>query len=375
MKRLIFAAAAVLVAAVLLSAKSPETPQGSSPYVLMEASTGAVIDSRDPDKRVNAGSMTKLMALLMVAEDIETGRYSPGDVLTASQSVYGTKGAVVWLEPGDKMTVDELLKSAVIGNANDAMIVLAEKSEGSLEKFVMRMNAEAFDFGMRDTAFYSPCGYYDEREYTTAHDLALVCRELSRYEFMLPYFKTWRDFVKEGETELVNENTLARTYERHIGFKACHSEDSGYCIAEGGRDENGTVFIAVILGAADEDEMFTNARMLLKKGFMEYKVTATMFPDEMLMPVKVRDGTESAVEIRLRSQNNIVIPKGVGELRTVVVIPDFLNAPLRKGQPIGTAAFYNGSTLMYETDIIVNEGVDQLTLGFTMKKMLLKLLK
>ena len=237
------------------------------------------------------------------------------------------------------------------------------------------MNCRAFDLGLRDTAFYSPYGYYDEREYTTAHDLAVICSELFRYDFMQPYFKTWRDFIREGQTELENENTLSRTYDRHAGFKAAHSDESGYCIAECGKDEEGTAYIAVVLGAPDEDSMYAAAKGLVKSGFSGYKVTTPGFLDELLRPVKVKNGVDSAVEVCLKSQSTVVVPKGVSELSNVIVIPDYLSAPLRKGQKIGTAAFYNGDTLVYETDIVVKNDVKKLTYGYILRKMLLNLIE
>lgn len=344
-------------------------------YILIESTTGTVIEEKNPSQRLNAGYMSKLMTLLLIAEDIETGKYLLSTELTASSSVTGTKGAVVWLESGDRMTVEELIKSVIIGNANDAVTVLAEKSEKTIDEFVLRMNGEAFDMGLRDTAFYSPYGYYDEREYTTVHDIAVICSKLAKYDFMKPYFKTWRDFVKSGQTELVNENTLARTYDRHIGFKACHSDESGYCIAEGGINDSGMCYIAVILGAESDDVSFGSAKKLINKGFSDYKVTATMFPDEMLMPIRVRNGEDSAVEIHLRNQSNLVVPRGVNELSTVVIIPEYLTAPLEKGQKIGSAGFYSEKNLVCEIDIITSDSVDKLTFGFILKKTLYNLLK
>lgn len=370
---MIILAAEMLMHLCLTAAMAEET--GDFAYILIEAETGTVLEEHNSDVQMNAGSMTKLMSLLLVAEDIETGKYSLDTELTASQSVQGTKGAVIWLEPGDKLTADELLKGAIIGNANDALTVLAERSERNLEDFTARMNSEAFDMGLRNTAFYSPHGYFDEREYTTAHDLAVICSKLVKFKQLEPYFKTWRDFIKEGQTELVNENTLARTYDRHIGFKAAHSEQSGYCIAEGGRDENGTTYIAVILGADSEETSLPAAKKLVKKGFSDYRVTVPGFLDELLRPVKVRNGVDSAVEVGLRSQNTIVIPKGVRELSNVVVIPKFVDAPLRKNQKIGMVAFYSGESLVYETDIIVKNDVKKLSYGYVFKELLLNLIE
>ena len=361
----------LLVSALFISAGKNTDVQADCPaYILMEARTRAVLDEYNPDLQVNAGYMSKLMALLLIAEDIEDGKYTTDTIMTASQAVAGTEGAVVWIEPAENITVDELLKAVIIGNANDAMTVLAENSEQSVENFIMRMNSGAFDLGLRDTAFYSPYGYYDEREHTTAHDLAVICAELSEYTILEPYFITWRDFIRNGMAELVNENTLSRTYENHIGFKASHSEKSGYCIAEGGRNSEGTTYIAVVLGAENDDISMKKAKELVNRGFSDYHITATMFPDEMLMPIKVKNGTELAVEIRLKNQSNLVVPKNIHELNTVVVLPDFLTAPVKKGQVIGSAGFYSGETLVCETDIIVQDNVSELSFPYSFRKIL-----
>lgn len=367
---------ALLISALFMSADGAEDVQAKySAHILIEARTGAVLDEYNSDLQLNAGYMTKLMSLFLIAEDIENGKYTTDTVVTASQAVAGTDGAVVWIEPNESITVDELLKAVIIGNANDAMTVLAEYSEQSVENFVMRMNSEAFDLGLRSTAFYSPYGYYDEREHTTAHDLAIICAKLSEYDALERYFRTWRDFVRDGKAELVSENTLSRNYDPHIGFKASHSEKSGYCIAEGGRNSEGTVYISVVLGAENDDISMKKAKELINKGFSGFHVTATMFPDEMLMPIKVKNGVELAVEVYLKNQSNLVVPKSVSELNTVVVLPDYLTAPLKKGQVIGSAGFYSGDTLVCETDIIVKNNVDSLSFGYSFRKILSDIIK
>jgi D-alanyl-D-alanine carboxypeptidase (penicillin-binding protein 5/6) len=263
----------------------------------------------------------------------------------------------------------------ITGNANDAATVLAENSQGSVEDFVLRMNNKAEELGLRNTVFRSPCGYYDENEYSTAHDIALICRELVKYDMLTEYFRIWRDFVKSGQTELVNENTLARTYERHIGFKACHSEQSGYCIAEAGRNEKGTVYISVVLGAEDEDISFGKAKRLINTGFSDYKITATMFPDEMLHPLEVRNGTENSVEMQIQKQDMLVVPVGVNELSSVIVIPEYIDAPVKRGQKIGMASFYNDDVLVCEIPITAKENVNELSFGWIFRETLLKLIK
>lgn len=353
--------------------KKEETIPLPASYVLMECRTGTVLQEHNMHEKMNAGYLSKLMSLLLIAEDIDTGEYTLETELTASQTVLGMKGSIVWLEAGDKMSVDELLKSVIIGNANDALAVLAERSCGDIDSFVMEMNSRAFDLGLRDTAFFSPYGFYDEREYTTAYDIAVICTELKKYDFLSPYFKTWRDFVANEQVELVNENTLSRTYQRHCGFKASHSDNSGYCIAECGSSDDGTAFIAVVLGAENDDVSFGNAKRLINSGFSDYKVTDSYFPDEMIKPVKVKNGVESAVELGLAEQGSIVVPRGTSSLSMVSVIPDYLDAPLSKGDRVGRAAVYNGKNLVFETDIIVKNDVNKLTFCFLLRKVLLNI--
>ena len=347
---------------------------GVKAYVLMEPRTETVLEEQNGREKLNVGYLSKLMALYVIALDIETGKYTLDKELTASDSVTGTKGSVVWLRAGDRMTVDELLKSVIIGNANDAMTVLAEASEQSVENFVKRMNMEAFDLGLRDSVFYSPYGYYDEREYSTACDIAVICSRLSGFDFLRPYFHTWRDFVREQQTELVNENVFARTYEPMIGFKASHSDQSGYCAAEGAADGD-SAYISVVLGAESDEVSFALSKKLLKSGFRNYRVVDASFPDEMIMPVHVSHGRESAVELALQRSGLAAVRVGSGELTSIAVLPAYLEAPVTKGQRVGTVGFYSGKTLVCETDVIVKTSVAKMDFKFVFGKMLFNLLE
>lgn len=374
MRKIFLIFTACLIAITGFSAIKPEAEEFSA-YILIEAETQTILEEENSDVKLNCGYLSKLMSLIVIADAIETGKFSLTDTLTAPSAVSGLKGSVIWLEQGDKLSVDELLKAVIIGNANDALATLAVASHQTIEDFTSEMNSRAFDIGLRKTAFYSPFGYYNEKEHTTAHDLALICSELSHYDFLESYFKIWRDFIKDGSTELVSENTLIRTYKNHIGFKAAHSEQSGYCIAEGGISDDGNRFIAVILGADSEETSFSLAKKLLNKAFTQYKVSVTGFPDEFLIPINVKNGTESAAELELKSQSSIVIPKGTYELTNKVILPDYISAPVKKGQKIGSIGFYNKDTLVYETDIIVKDSVPKADFGFVFKRMLSNLFK
>lgn len=363
MKKYIAVLTAAFAALFILCIKYPSeafAEEECRAYVLMEAKTQTVLEEYNSNTEYNIGYLSKLMSLLLIAEDLETGKFRIDTELTVPEHIYNIQGAVVWLEPGEQITVGELLKAVIIGNANDAMLTLAAASEQTIDGFVSRMNSRAFDLGLRNTAFYSPCGLPDEREHSTAHDIAVICAQLSRYEWLEQYFGIWRDTIRGGKTDVISENRLIRTYPQHIGFKECHSRLSGYCIAEGGRNEKGETYIAVVLGAADQDTAEPKVTRLLRKGFSEYKLSSAVFPGEFLLPVKVEHGTGSAVCIRMRKGSNVVIRRDAGEITSVSVLPESISAPVRKGQIVGKAGFYSGKILVAESDIISCDDIEEL---------------
>lgn len=339
--------------AAVSAAEEPEIPAAA--YALLEAETDTVLLESHGSDRLPCGAMAKLMTALLAAEQLEQGAWTMDTVLTATDAVTGTKGAVIWLTAGEEMTVGDLLKGLIVGNANDAAVVLAAAAAGDTKQFVMDMNARAFDLGMRDTWFTSPQGNTDT-SYTTAADLGRLCCALAKKTALQPYFRTWRDFLRGEATELVNENTFSRTDETSIGFKACHSEAEGWSIAAGAR-RNGMQCVAVVLGCGDTDSRFTLAKQLLRKGFAGWKVVQPQLSGEFLYPVQVRGGVERAVLAESGPLKGLVVPRSCTELETVMVLPRFVQAPVRKGQKLGHAAFYQGNTLLYETDVAAADAV------------------
>lgn len=354
--------------------RAEEESQVASAYILMECTTGRVLNEYNSQNKLPVGSLAKLMTALIAGECVESGQWQLDTELTASDCVSGTKGAVIWLLPGDVMTVEELLKGLIIGNANDAAAVLAENISGSREDFVMDMNARAFDLGMRDTRFTSPEGYDDENSYSTASDIGRLCGALSEIECLTSYFTTWRDFLRDGATELVNENTFARTYDGMIGWKASHSESSGWCIAAGA-EKDGMRCAAVVLGCPDEDSRFDLAKRLLKDGFSKYTIALPGFSSEFMKPIAVRGGTSENVDIETKTLSGLVVPKSDTSLKAVMVLPLYVHAPVEKGRKIGSIAFYNGDLMLLETDLVAKEGVEAMTVRMAVEKLLVKLCK
>ena len=337
--------------------------------VLSEASTGTIICSENADMKMPQGSLCKLMTILLTAEEIDEGKLSVDESLTASGNANSQQGAVIWLMQGESISVDELLKAVIIGNANDASVVLAEHIAGSEEEFVNMMNARAFELGMRNTVYKNCTGLDVSGQFSTAHDTAILASELLKHDFLQKYFTTWIDRVRGGQTELVNENRLVRTYDGITGMKAGRSLESGFSLVlTAKRGETG--FISVLMGCQDKDERFNIGKSLMSTGFSSYKVTTPAFSDEFLRPVKVRGGKQSSVMLKAENLAELVVPKSSGEMSTAVLIPEYIDAPVKKGQVAGKVGFYNGETLLYETNLIACEEIEKNDFANSLRKIL-----
>ena len=341
---------------------------------LFENSSGTLISGNNENVHVPQGYLPKLMTVLLTAEAIEEGKLSPDDVITAGSEVENAAGAVVWLTAGDKITVDELLKSVIIGNAGDAALILAVNIAGDEKSFVDKMNARAFELGMRDTVYRCCGGKDDPGEYTTASDMGKLASELLKHRQLRKYFTTWIDRVRDGQTEIVNENRLVRDYEGVTGLKACHSELSG-CSLILSAERDGNSFTAVVIGCKDEDERFKTAKQMMSAAFSAYKVTTPDFSNEFIRPVTVHGGVEKAVMVGAGNISELVVPKSGGELSAAVMIPEYVDAPVKKGQKVGCIGFYNGKTLLYETDLIALSEVEKRGFWSSIVKCLIVLYK
>ncbi|MBR0483422.1 MAG: D-alanyl-D-alanine carboxypeptidase, partial [Oscillospiraceae bacterium] len=342
-------------------AQEPETA-----YLLMEANTGCILDACLAEEIRPVGSLAKLMTAYLTAKAIENQELSLDTSVTAGESVSGMKGAVIWLKSGDSITIRELLLGLIAGNANDAAAVLADKISGNAENFVMDMNAAAFDLGMKSTRFTTPQGFDDSQAYSTAHDMALLCGAVLQCPVLKESLTTWRTFILNDTVELVNENTFTRTMKTCCGLKASHSPESGYCLASAS-ESDGMMCIAVVLGAPDEDSRFTLAKKLLHSGFSQYQITLPAFAEEFLRPMKIRNGTESAVLLELSSLPALAVPSGT-QLSAVIVLPEFVQAPVKYHQKVGKVYFYQGKSLLCECALLTSEAVPEMTMQSAWKE-------
>ena len=361
MKKLRLCVLSLLTAALLLPAL-PARAEGlevtAPSAVLMEASTGQVLFEKDPHALRSCASITKVMTLCLVFQALDSGQLSLDQTLTASAHAASMGGSDIWLEEGESMTVDDLIKATVIMSANDAAVVLAEAVSGSEEAFVAQMNEKAQQLGMNDTVFKNCNGLDEEGHVTSAYDVALMSRELIRHEKVFDYTLTWMDSVRGGETQLVNTNKLIRSYPGITGLKTGTTGQAGSCITATA-ERNGPSLIAVVLGADSTDHRFQDAAALLDYGFAGWKATVPESP--ALEPVPVARGMEPQVEPVLGEMHTLLLKAGeAGEVETTVTYEE-LTAPVTRGDVIGQVTCTVDGSVMAQVDITAGEDVAQVT--------------
>ena len=330
----------------------------------MDAATGTVLYEKNASERLRPASVTKVMTLLLVMEALDTGRIGWNDTVIASEAACAKGGSQVYLEPGEEMSMDEMLKSVVVSSANDCATALAEHVAGSESAFVGMMNQRAQELGLLDTNFVNCTGLDDAPEaaehLTTAHDIAVISRELLKHDRIRDYTTIWMDTVRGGKFGLSNTNKLVRFYQGTTGLKTGYTSAAGHCLAASAK-RDGIELIAVVLHCASSADRFSSAKALLDYGFANYALVSTEMP-EPLQPVPVTLGQKAAVQPELQQAAPILIEKGLQAAVTrTVTLAERVEAPVAAGQQLGTLTISaNGETLA-EIPIIAPEAVERLT--------------
>ena len=364
MRRIGRKALALALGAVLalpgVSAQGAQVAVTAPAAVLMEASTGQVLFEKGAHDRRACASITKVMTLLLTFEALEAGKLSLDQELTASAHAASMGGSDIWLEEGERMTVDDLLKATVIMSANDAAVVLAEAVSGSEEAFVARMNERAGELGMEDTVFKNCNGLDEEGHLTSAYDVAVMSRALLAHEKIRDYTLTWMDSVRNGETQLVNTNKLIRSYQGITGLKTGTTGQAGSCISATAQRE-GMELIAVVLGAESTDLRFQDAKALLDYGFAGWKTVTPETP--FLQPAAVEGGMAQTVEVAAGEMSSLLLTAGEEAQVETVVQLEPVKAPVEQGQELGRILCQVAGETVDQVPIIAKERVEAVTLG------------
>ncbi len=323
--------------------------------ILMEAESGQVLYEQNCDERLPIASVTKIMTLLLTLEAIDEGKVSLTDTVTVSENAASMGGSQAFMEAGEQMSVDDMLKAITVSSCNDAAVAMAEHIAGSESAFVEKMNSRAAELGMTNTDFVNCTGLDDkEIHYSTARDVAIMSRELISHSMIFDYSTIWMDSIRDGQFGLANTNKLIRFYNGANGLKTGSTSKARYCLsATALRD--GMQLIAVVLGSPTSAERFSAAKSLLDYGFANYSVYRPKASTSYSL--KVWGGKKGNVECR--SDNKAVI-LNKGEQNKVVEnisLPDALNAPVKKGDVVGKISYTLGDKLLFESDIIALSSV------------------
>jgi D-alanyl-D-alanine carboxypeptidase (penicillin-binding protein 5/6) len=303
------------------------------------------------------------MSLLLIGEAIRDGKISVQDEVTTSEHAASMGGSQIYLEPGEKMTANDLLKAIVIGSANDAVVAMAEHIAGSETAFVSMMNAKAAELGMADTTFVNASGLDAPGHVTSAYDIALMSRALLlEYPDIKKYTTIWMDSVRRGEFQLANTNKLIRTYTGATGLKTGSTSVAGCCLAASA-ERDGMELICGVLGSPTSKDRFAAAKSLLDYGFANYALVE-VFPKEALLPVPVKLGVCPDVQPILSGDNHLVVDKGLEKkLERTIEVAEKVDAPVAANQKLGEMIVTSEGSEIARIPIVAGDNVNRIGFG------------
>ena len=381
MKKLlsIFICCVLLISCLFTTAFAANESGGKTPvqvkakaYVLMDAVTGKVLLSQNPDQKLYPASVTKIMTMLLVAEALDSGKISFNDKVTASTDAVKKGGSQIWLKEGEVMTVDELFKAMAVYSANDACAALAELVAGSEDAFIVMMNERAAQLGMKNTHFENCTGLDDtaENHLTTAFDIALMAKELLTHDFVKNYTTIWMDSLRNGATELVNTNKLVRFYSGCTGLKTGTTAKAGCCLCATATREN-TSLIAVVLGSDNSTDRFEGAKALLNYGFANWSTVIPKIDPSLITDVSVTMGEERTITPQIPAAASVLVPKSrekdiVQDIKLAVSV----EAPVESGQVLGHVDVSLDGQTIGTYQLTAPHYVERLTFGEVFRRLI-----
>ena len=333
----------------------------SSSAVLMEKETGQLLYEKEAHQRMEPASVTKIMTLLLIMEALDAGLIRREDPVTISSTAAGMGGSQVYLEEGEQMSAGELIKCITVVSGNDAAVAMAEHLAGSETAFVAQMNQRAQELGMADTTFINCTGLPAQGHLTSAHDIALMARELIlKHPGIREYTTIWMDSIRDGEFGLTNTNRLIRFYNGATGLKTGYTDTAQYCMAATA-ERDGMELIAVVMKAPTSPQRFDDAKALLDQGFASYTLT-NVYPDAPLAAIPVLLGDCAQVQPQLERDCRLLVRRGEeSAVTTQVELPADLEAPVEQGQRLGELTVYVNGELRDTIPIVSAQGAQRLT--------------
>ena len=368
----------ILLAAALLMPcvhAAPADLQLKAPSaILMEKETGTVLYEHNSHEKLEPASVTKVMTMLLIMEALDSGRIKGEDMVSVSSYAASMGGSQVFLEEGEQMSVHDMLKCIAVSSANDAAVAMAEHLAGSEASFVGKMNDRAAQLGMADTHFSNCTGLPISDHYTSAHDIALMSRQLILYHPDIRTYTTiWMDSIRDGAFGLSNTNRLIRFYNGATGLKTGFTDSALYCLSATA-ERDGMELIAAVMGAPTSDDRFQAAKTMLDYGFANYSLT-TVHPDRALAPVDVLVGKAAQVQPRPERQCRLLLSKdSAGQVTTQITLAPNVEAPVDAGQRLGQMTVLVDGQVRDTIPLVADCSVERLALTDIFSQLLRRLL-
>lgn len=330
--------------------------------IMIEASTGEILFQKNKDEKLAPASMTKMMSMLLIMEEIESGNLKWDEMITASEKASSMGGSQIFLKAGEKMTVEELLKGVAIASGNDAVVALAERISGSEEAFVKRMNTRAKDLGLKNTNFVNATGLTADNHYSSANDMSLIAKELVKHEKILEFTSTYEDYLRKDTKSpfwLVNTNRLVRFKEGVDGLKTGFTDEAGYCLTATMKKDNMRL-ITVVMKEENTSKRSADTTKMLDYGFNVYMVQTILDENTTIEKKKVELGKKISVEI-IPKENITILNKKSEELKNITYKAniDKIVAPIKKGDKVGTIDIIENNNIISTIDATVKEDISK----------------
>ncbi len=340
--------------------------------ILISQDTGEVLYEHNAHEKLRPASVTKVMTILLIMEEIDSGRLSYSDKIACSETASSMGGSQIWLDATEELTVDEMLKAICVVSANDCTVAMAEHIAGSEEMFVEKMNQRAKELGMNDTTFKNCHGIDEDGHETSSYDIALMSRELLKnHPEITKYTTIWMDSLRDGKSELVNTNKLIKNYQGATGLKTGSTSLALFNLSASAIRENLSL-IAVVMRAPTTKERFSCARKLLDYGFSNYQYKKLAEKDCEVMKVPVMKGTEAEVAVKYSdSVGKVMKKKEDGNVEQEVIINGDIIAPIQKGDVLGKVFYRVNGEEVASVELVADSSVEKLSF-FNMGKRVVK---
>lgn len=351
----------LLISIPLVKAEETEdlAPNAKS-AIMIEASTGEILFQKNKDEKLAPASMTKMMSMLLIMEEIENGNLKWNEMITTSEKASSMGGSQIFLKVGEKMTVEDLLKGVAIASGNDAVVALAERVSGSEEQFVKRMNIRAKDLGLKNTNFINATGLTADNHYSSAYDMSLIAKELVKHEKILEFTSTYEDYLRKDTKSpfwLVNTNRLVRFKEGVDGLKTGFTDEAGYCLTATMKKDNMRL-ITVVMKEENTSKRSADTTKMLDYGFNIYMVQTILDEKTTIEKKKVELGKTLTTEI-VPKENITILNKKSDEQKNITYKTNInkIIAPVKKGDKVGTIDIIEDNNIISTIDATVKEDI------------------